>query len=316
MFLTGTYLLHIFCPRAMNRKNSAPTDSAFRLAGIITILAFVPFMGWYKGETAQELLRFARRGQPPTLTCNTMAAIAVDSNHAQFLLQADVPSGATDLGPTFQVRIPLPGNPWQSCAGGTYCNGAVLPSLSPLPLPDQSIHYSGYATMGQAGGNGVAFGTTTNVRLVTQYSMVGPCVAQASVGVPSGKNYALSIHIPAGHSVTSISTYWRPLGATGNLALPTSNWTNCDNWPISSFTPGQTVVGGACGGNGVQGSWQQVQFGYSTTNEPGDGAEVLGPIGCKDLGSGQPIPHPNNPFGPSYTHVNYDQGCRIRVTYQ
>jgi hypothetical protein len=143
--------------------------------------------------------------------CATMAAITVDSN-SQFLLQADVPALTTNEKAEFQVRLAGSGQSWKTCQQGTSCNGAALPTLKRTPLPDGSIHYSGYVTMaGSVNGNTV-MGTTTFVRLVTRYQSWGTCQAQASVVVPLGGSYALSIHFPAGSKILGISTYWRPLG--------------------------------------------------------------------------------------------------------
>jgi len=74
--------------------------------------------------------------RPSMQVCNTFAATTVDRN-AQFLLTADVPAGAQDLGPTFQVLYPLPGESWRSCSPGTACNGAGLPSMQPIAYPTE-----------------------------------------------------------------------------------------------------------------------------------------------------------------------------------
>jgi hypothetical protein len=147
--------------------------------------------------------------------CSTMAAITVDKIGSKFLLQADVPQWAINDTVEFQVRLAPAGEKWKTCQQDTNCNGAVLPMLTRTELPDGSIHYSGYVSMstGTISGNGqkYAMGTTTFVRLVTRYQMLGMCQAQVSVAVPQGGSYALSIHIPAGLTVQTISTYWRPL---------------------------------------------------------------------------------------------------------
>jgi hypothetical protein len=239
--------------------------------------------------------------------CSTMAAITVGAlPPSQFLLQADVPQWGTNESADFQVRLAVPGGQWQTCQPGTTCNGAVLPMLTRTELPDGSIHYSGYVQMSSAeisaGGQHYGVGTTSFVRLVTHYQMLGMCAAQASVAIPQGGSYVLSIHIPAGMAAQRIRTFWRPLDPIGYLDRNTSSWELCDDWNPPTIVNGQNVPGIICGGN--QRSLQHVQFGYIPTIDPGDNAQVLGPIGCNDRGTGNP-----------YYTVTNPQGCRVVIYY-
>jgi hypothetical protein len=230
--------------------------------------------------------------------CNTLAATTVD-RPAQFLLTADVPAGAQDLGATFQVRLPFPGESWKGCSLGTACNGALLPSMQPIGYPDGGLRYSGYAMMAQSQtGSNTVSGTTTYVRLVTQYNMPSPglCTSQASVVLPAFQQYLLGIYIPSGNTIKSIATYREPIDASGRFNV---RWSECDVWNLSSFAPGQVVLGRRCGD-----AEQGVQFGYSTVVDA-DQAQGLA-IGCVGVGTTKPWP--------ALESSNL-QGCRIQVFY-
>jgi len=176
--------------------------------------------------------------------------------------------------------------------------------MQPIAYPDGALRYSGYATMGEANiGNGNIQGRTTHVRLVTQYNMPSPgtCVAQASVVLPMGLNYALGIYIPPGRTIQRITTYREPMDSNGTF---NANWATCDVWNLSSFTAGQTVVGKRCGGTGGSFNDRQfVTFGYSTVVDIVDQAQGVA-IGCVDSGTTAPQLTITNP-----------QGCRIEVLY-
>lgn len=206
------------------------------------------------------------------------------------LLQADVPVGAIDDHPIFQVKGPHQGDVWAECAPSTTCNGASAPDMSnPGADPeDGAIHYSAYVVPQHSNGNPV-FSAPVYARLVSQY-VTPACFSQVSFEVAPDADASVQLVVPKpGNTITRFQTYMREL-------VPGSPWIPCND--VINPPPGNIVY------RGCENNFLAIYAYVTQPPDPADHAQsVL--VTCTNKIVGQS----------GTTYVNRPRGCRVQLWY-
>jgi hypothetical protein len=233
---------------------------------------------------------------PPHYDCMTVVQGYSDIPNIP-LLQADVPVGAIDDHPIFQVKGPHPGDVWAiECAPSTTCNGAITPDMStPSADPeDGAIHYSAQVVPQHSTGNPV-FSVPVYARLVSQYVFptipFGGCFSQVSFEVAPDADAGVQIVVPKpGKTITRFQTYMREL-------VPGSPWIPCDD--VVNPPPGNIVY------KGCANDFKAIYAYVAQPPDPADHAQsVL--VTCTNKIVDQ--------YG-NTSYVNQPRGCRVQLWY-
>lgn len=186
----------------------------------LLLIGFVSSFGLKSRPAAPNTER-----NPAPLTCVSISQVYATTPNV--FLTADVPTGATDLHPVFEVKGPHDTDPWVQCKPSTMCDGVVLPDQNhPGADPDDgALHYAAYVSPQGTTSFPFSFTSPRYFRLISQYTIISPtCVSEFSFEVASNADSSVQIVVPPGKSISRITTFMREL-------IPASqHWMQCHDW--------------------------------------------------------------------------------------